>query len=197
MEPTIFVRNVALTPRLRQYVDKKMERLDRYMPNLMELRVDLSEQNARNANERQVAQVTVRDTRGAIIRAEERHSDIFAAIDLVVDKLSRQMKRYSGKRLRNRRAGSTTIEETDLVQEIEPALPEGLSLAEELEDGESMTLVRQKKFSMRPMTADEAIEQMELLSHDFYVFFNIDAEAVNVIYRRRDNHYGLLQPDLQ
>ena len=194
MEPTIFVRNLALTPRLRQYVDKKMERLDRYMPNLMELRVDLSEQNARNASERQVAQVTVRDARGAIIRAEERHSDIFAAIDLVVDKLSRQMTRYSGKRLRNRRAGSPTIEETDLVQDIDSPIMESDSFAEE--DSETMDLVRHKRFSMRPMTSDEAIDQMELVGHDFYVFFNIDESAVNVVYRRRDNHYGLLQPDL-
>jgi len=187
MELIINTRNMELTQRLQNYVEKKTSRLDRYMPNLSEVRVDLSkEAHARNAEEREVAQITVRDKRGTILRAEERSSDMFAAIDAVIDKLYRQISRYRGKQRRKwRNAGHTE----------ELVLGEPLPYEEEEEETESQ-VVRYKRFSMRPMALEEAIDQLELLGHDFYVFFNIDEGAVNVVYRRRDNNYGLLQPEL-
>ncbi len=187
MELIINSRNMEVTTRLQNYVEKKTSRLDRYMPNLVEARVDLSEEtHARNAEEREVAQITVRDNRGTILRAEERSSDMFAAIDAVVDKLYRQISRYRGKQRRKwRNAGNTE----------ELMLGEPLPYEEEEEDEESQ-VVRYKRFSMRPMALEEAIDQLELLGHDFYVFFNIDEGTVNVVYRRRDNNYGLVQPEL-
>ena len=187
MDVTIRSHNLEITQRLENYVEKKTGRLDRYMPNLTEVQVDLSTENTRSAVDRQVAQITVRDDRGTILRAEERSSDIFASIDTVVDKLYRQIKRYRGKQQRRWR-GAGAQEET--------YFGEPLPLAEEEEEETDQTVVRYKKFPLQPMPTDEAIEQMELLGHDFFVFFNSDEEAINVLYRRRDGNYGLLQPEL-
>jgi putative sigma-54 modulation protein len=181
----INVHNMDLTPTLRNYVEKKTARLDRYMPNVTEVDVDLSAENARSANKRQVAQVTVRDARGAILRAEERSADMFTSVDAVIDKLYRQIKSYRGKQIRNRRAGAEDFVNLEQVP-----------LEEEDEAEVERIIVRRKQFSLRPMATDEAIEQMELLGHDFYVFFNADAESINILYRRHDDNYGLLQPQL-
>ncbi|RMH00796.1 MAG: ribosome-associated translation inhibitor RaiA [Chloroflexi bacterium] len=186
MELSINSHNMELTPRLQTYIEKKTSRLDRYMPTLTEVRVDLSTQNSRNANERQVAQITIRDRRGTILRAEERHSDMFAAIDEVVDKIYRRIQRYQGKRRRRWRTGAN---EEEFIE------GEPLPVEVEEEEEETSKIVRYKRFSLQPMSPDEAIEQMELLGHDFFVFFNADDEAVNVLYRRRDGNYGLLQPE--
>jgi putative sigma-54 modulation protein len=177
---------MEVTPRLQNYVEKKTSRLDRYMPDLREVRVDLSAENARSAVERQSAQITIRDNRGTILRAEERSSDMFAAIDAVVDKLYRQISRYRGKQRRQWRNADSTAE----------FLGEPLPVDEDLGSEDSGNVVRYKRFSLRPMTIDEAIDQMDLLGHDFFVFFNANEEAVNVLYRRHDDDYGLLQPAL-
>jgi putative sigma-54 modulation protein len=155
---------------------------------LTDVRVDLSSQNTRNALQRQSAQITVRDGRGTILRAEERSNDMFASVDAVIDKLYRQIKRYRGKRRDNRRGGG----QDEMV--IGEPLP--FEEAEELDVDEEISIVRRKQFPLRPMLSDEAIEQMELLGHNFFVFFNADEEAVNVVYRRHDGNYGLLQPVL-
>ena len=189
MDISINTHDVELTPRLEDHIEKKTDRLDRFMPNLAEVRVELSSQNARSALERQVAQITVRDDRGTILRAEERSNDIFAAIDKVVDKLYRQIKRYRGKRLKERRS-SPGIEEF-IVGDPLPLEDEFLDA---WDDEEQLSIVRQKRFALRPMVPDEAIEQMELLGHSFFIFFNVEEEAVNVVYKRRDDNYGLLMP---
>ena len=186
MELSINGRNLEITQRLENYVQKKTMRLDRYMPNLSQIHVDLSEENTRSAIERHVAQITIRDDRGTILRAEERSNDIFAAIDTVVDKLYRQISRYRGKRRRKwRNAGGE-----------EPILGEPLPLEDEFEEAAEPKIVRFKKFPLHPMPAEEAIEQMELLGHDFFVFYNPEDGAINVLYKRHDNNYGLLQPEL-
>lgn len=187
MDISITTHNVDLTDRLRSHVEKKTGRLDRYMPDLTDVRVDLSSQNTRNAVQRQSAQITIRDGRGTILRAEERSNDMFAAVDAVVDKLYRQIKRYRGKRRDNRRGGGN--------EEIVIGEPLPFEEEEAVVEDDSV-IVRRKRFPLRPMLSDEAIEQMELLGHNFFVFFNADEEAVNVIYRRDDGNYGLLQPVL-
>lgn len=188
MEISISTHNLELTPRLKTHVEKKTGRLDRYLPNLVDVRVELSSQNTRSAVQRQIAQITIRDTRGTILRAEERSNDMFAAVDEVVDKLYRQIKRYRGKRRQNRRGGG--------IEEL--ALGEPLPLEEEAEwiEEEEPVIVRRKRLSLQPMAPEEAIEQMELLGHSFFVFFNPDDEAVNVVYKRQDGNYGLLQPSI-
>lgn len=188
MDLSINSRNIELTTRLQNYVEKKTGRLDRYMPNLTEVRVDLSSEKARSSVERQVAQITVRDNRGTILRAEERNSDMFAAVDAVVDKLYRQIQRYQGKRRRRwRNAG----------QQNEDFMGEPLPVEDDFEEESTEpTIVRMKRFPMRPMSPEEAVDQIELLGHDFFVFFNTEDDGVNVLYRRHDQNYGLLQPEL-
>lgn len=188
MEILIHSRNMEVSERLQDYVEKKTSRLDRYMSELVEVRVDLAEENTRSAVERQVAQITIRDRRGTILRAEERSNDMFASVDAVVDKLYRQINRYRGKRRQNRRSGNGDF------PEFEPLPIEEEILEEEEEEG--YEIVRRKRFPLQPMSPQEAIDQMELLGHDFFVFFNPEEEGVNVIYKRHDGNYGLLLPDL-
>jgi putative sigma-54 modulation protein len=120
-----------------------------------------------------------------ILRAEERSNDMFAAIDAVVDKLYRQINRYRGKNQRKWRQSGNGEE---FMGEPLPVV--------NMEEPVEAEIVRTKQFSLKPMTAEEAIDQLELLGHDFFVFFNADSAAVNVLYRRHDNNYGLLQPAL-
>jgi putative sigma-54 modulation protein len=177
MDVSIFARNMQVTPRLRDYVEEKVEKLDRYLPTIDEARIDMTVENTRSASHRQVAQLTVR-TRGTILRAEERTQDMFASIDAVLDKMYRQIARYKGKRRDRWHSASETLPIEEPVDET---------------GGE---IVRVKRFDVRPMSQEEAIEQMELLGHSFYIFLNADEDALNVVYRRADGNYGLLQPQL-
>jgi putative sigma-54 modulation protein len=183
MELMIKGKNVEITERLRDYVEAKIGKLDRYLPSISEAWVELSTEGARAAHDRQVCQVTVRSN-GMILRAEERSDDMFSSIDTVLDKMYRQIARYKGKRKNRWRGAGTAAEPLPLELEEEP-------------EEESSRIVRVKNFPMTPMHPDEAVEQMELLGHDFFVFFNADEGRVNVIYRRKDGDYGLLQPELQ
>jgi putative sigma-54 modulation protein len=182
MELSVKGRNVEVTDRLQEYVEKKMGKLDRYLPSINEVWVELSVEGTKAAQDRQVCQVTVRSN-GTILRAEERSEDMFTSIDTVLDKMYRQIARYKGKR-KNRWRGATS-----------PAEPLPLELEEELEE-EPSSIVRYKRFAMVPMMPEEAIEQMELLGHDFFVFFNADEGQINVLYRRKDGDYGVIQPEL-
>jgi putative sigma-54 modulation protein len=181
MDILIHGKNVDITPRLQSYVQRKVERLDRFMPNIIEVRVDLAEEKSNRMGAGQVAQVTLRNMRGAVLRAEERTTDMFAAVDAVVDKLYRQIERYKGKQ---RRRGQEDFSLYETAVELEE---------EEFETG---NLIRRKQFSIQPMHEEEAIEQMELLGHDFFVFVNAESEGVNVVYRRKDGNFGLLEPEL-
>jgi putative sigma-54 modulation protein len=183
MELMIKGKNVEVTDRLRDYVEKKIGKLDRYLPSITEAWVELSTEGARAAQDRQVCQVTVRSN-GTILRAEERSDDMFTSIDTVLDKMYRQIARYKGKRKNRWRGAGMAAEPLPLELEEEP-------------EEESSNIVRVKSFAMTPMHPDEAVEQMELLGHDLFVFFNADEGQVNVIYRRKDGNYGLLQPELQ
>jgi len=180
MELQITGRNMEVTQRLDDYVQRKVGKLDRYMPTIVSARMELSLENTRSAADRQVAQLTVRSDRGVILRAEERTGDMFASIDTVMDKMYRQIARYKGKRQRARRG--TPIEDLGLP-------------IEDFEEEEGQ-IVRTKRFSLVPMMQEEAIEQMELLGHDFFVFYNAEEDGINVLYRRTDGDYGLLIPEL-
>ncbi len=184
MQIIITGKNMEVTDWLRDYVEKKVNKLDRYLPDASEARVELSALNRKSASDRHVVQLTLRSDR-TILRAEERAEDITAAFDSVVDKMHRQISRYKGKRghARARRLGGISAE--DMLQ-----------IPEEEEEEEGAAIVRVKRFPMMPMTEDEAIEQMELLGHNFFIFYHADHGEVNVVYRRRDGNYGLLQPEL-
>ena len=183
-------KNIEITDWLHEYVEKKVDKLDRYMPEIQEVRVELSVEKTRSSQDRQVAQVTVRSN-GLILRAEERTDDMFSAIDAVMDKMHRQIVRYKGKRIDRWQGQRLGRGETELPPLEEEVLEE---LAEEQE--QERRIVRVKRFAVSPMEEDEAIEQMELLGHDFFVFFNPNSGKLSVLYRRKDGNYGLLEPEL-
>lgn len=183
MQVVIKGRNVEITDRLRGYVERKVNRLTRYLPTIDEARMDLTVHRTRSAQDRQVAQLTVRN-RGTVLRAEERSSDLSASIDAVLDKMYRQIMRYKGKRYRGRSQTRQVEESLEEVEEME------LYAAEEPHH-----IVRTKRFPTPPMDEEEAIEQMELLGHDFFVFLNAGSGEINVLYRRRDGDYGLIIPE--
>ncbi len=185
LEVEIYGRNLDVTDRIQDYVDKKVSKLDRYMNGMEEARVDLAYvKSARSAADRQVAQITVRG-KGMILRSEERADDIFTAFDAAMEKLQRQMERYKGKHYRGRGDGRS-------ASEVVPA-PVAEEESEELEP----TIVRRKRFVLSPMDEMEAIEQMSLLGHEnFFVFYNATTNAINVLYRRRDGNYGLIEPEI-
>lgn len=185
MKLTIHGRNVEVTDFIYDYVERKVGRLDRYLPTLKEARVEIREQPTRNSDQRHVVQVTLYDQHGSILRGEERGAEIFPAVDTVVDKMHRQIIRFKGKRKDRYQRVSSNNGEWD----------EGPALELE-EEEEEREVVRTKRFVMSPMNTEEAMEQMELLGHTFFVYYDADAGNVNVLYRRQDGNYGLIIPEL-
>ena len=185
IEVEIYGRSLDVTDRITDYVNKKVSKLDRYLPGIEEARVDLAYvKSARSAADRQVAQITIRG-KGFILRSEERADDIFAALDTAIDKMQRRIERYKGKRFRGRGDGKsasdvvTPVTEEDETAELGPVI------------------VRRKHFPLSPMDELEAIEQMSLLGHEnFFIFYNVNTKAVNILYRRRDGNYGLIEPQI-
>jgi len=177
-------RNMRLTDNTREYVEKKAAKLEKHLPGIDEIRIELTHaKTARSATDRQVAQLTVRG-KGFILRTEERSDDLHAAFDTALDKIQRQIERYKGKHYRGRGDGRSAA---DVVEEEELPMDE---------TGELLPLIgRRKKFIILPMTEDEAVEQMRLLGHDnFFVFFNAEQNSIQVLYRRRNGTYGLIEP---
>jgi putative sigma-54 modulation protein len=180
----IVARNMRLTDNLKEYIEKKAAKLERHLQEIDEIRVEVSYvKSARSATDRNVAQLTIQG-RGFILRSEERADDIHAAFDTALDKLQRQIERFKGKRNRGRGDGRSAAE---VVEEMAPV---------DEETGELMPLiVRRKKFAILPMDEDEAVEQMRLLGHDnFFIFFNAEQNSIQVLYRRRNGTYGLIEP---
>ncbi len=183
----IYSKNMTVTDRIDEYIRKRASRLDRYLNGIDEVRVDLDHvKTARNISDREVAQITVRGTR-FILRSEEKADDVFVAFDRALDKVQRQIARYKGKRNRGRGDGKSA---GDFAME-EEAL-EALPFEPVVE--EAPVISRRKRFILVPMDEEEAIEQMTLLGHDnFFVFYNVNTSSVNVLYRRSDGTYALIE----
>ena len=181
----IFTKNLELTDRLNDYVVKKVEKLEKFLDEVDECRVDLSHaKTARNANDRHVAQLTLRG-KGFILRSEERSDSMFSAVDAALDKMRRQVARYKGKRARGRGDGQTIAEAIEV------------STDEAIEMEEAPFIARRKRFMLVPMDELEAIEQMKLLGHEnFFVFYNANTSEFNVLYQRRDGSYGIIIPEI-
>lgn len=179
----ITVKNMELTDRIKEYVDKKTPRLERLLPDIESVKFDLSlAKNARNRSDREIAQITITG-KGFVLRTEERDVDLLAAIDKAVDKMHRQIERFKGKRSRGRGDGIPASEVIPVPAENEPV--------------QKTAIVRRKTFTLVPMDENEAIEQMALLDHeDFFIFYNVNTNSVNVLYQRRDGDYGLIEPKI-
>ena len=190
MQLTVHGRNVEVTDWVREYVEKKVTRLERYLPQMKEIRAELTQRATRSADDRYTAQVTVW-AGGQILRAEESTSDIFASIDATIDKMAKQVRRFKGRRYDSKRRAAAAA---SLEVEMNGVVPVGVEEADEAEVAAGQ-IIRRKQFVVEAMHEEEALEQMELLGHDFFVFFNPESKGINVIYRRKeDNDYGLLQP---
>jgi putative sigma-54 modulation protein len=170
-------QNIEVTEALREYVEKKLSKLERYFeaPPTSEVYVTLNVIKGL-----QTVEVTI-PLPGVMLRAEEKHNDMYASIDLVIDKLERQIRKHKTKVNRKiRQEGGMR----DLLK-VDTAAPDEDDIYE---------LVRTKRFTLKPMDIDEAILQMNMVGHNFFVFANMETEQVNVVYKRNDGKYGLIEP---
>lgn len=186
MQLVVKGKNLEISDRLREFVEGKIARLERVLPEMAEAEVELSAAKTRSANSRYAVQITLK-VNGALIRGEQAAADTYAAMDAAIDKIDRQIARYKTKR-----AGAPAKSKTSIVTKARLAAEN--EVIEPSEDGQGR-LVRVKRFAMKPMDVEEALEQMQLLGHDFFVFHNSETEKVSVVYKRDDGNFGLIEPD--
>src|SRR5205807_1094785 len=171
-------KNVEVSDSIRQYAEEKLRKLDRHLHALTQVELELCVERNPSIAANQVAEVTVW-TKGPTLRAREASTDMKASIDQLSDKLLRQVEHYRAKRSRRQARGN--------------GVPPGGSMS--IPDEETgPRIVKTKQFSVKPMSPEEAAMQLELVGHDFFVFRNDESADVNVIYRRRDGDYGLIEP---
>ncbi|HHY99940.1 MAG TPA: ribosome-associated translation inhibitor RaiA [Tissierellia bacterium] len=176
MKISIYGKNLQLTDSLREAAIKKIRRLDKFFQQDVEAKVVLS-------IEKKIHKVEVTiPFNGRIVRVEESSDDMYNALDEAVESLEQQIRKYKTK-LQNKKHSYESIK----FENIEPL---------EDEDEEEYKVVKTKRFAIKPMSIEEAILQMDLLKHNFFVFLNADTEEVNVVYRRKDANYGLIEPEL-
>lgn len=171
-------KNIEATPALVEYANKKIGKLDKHFDKTTDVQVVLSV-----IREEHIVEVTL-SLNGLILRGEESTGDMYASIDMVVDKLERQVKKYKtrmNKSLRQR--GARMISEKQAAIEAEERA------------AEEPQVVKTKRFPLKPMNVEEAVMQMDLLGHNFFVFANAESNATNVIYKRKDGNYGLIEPE--
>jgi len=192
MQIVVKGKNIEVSESLRHHVERKVGKLARYTDDMIGVQVELSTEKTRSAETRQVVQVTA-NAGGTLLRAEVRAGDMFAAVDGVMDKMRRQTRAYKD-RLHNRQKTAAS--------RAQPAVPPAAQEEpDETEEGEEELthiaghIVRTKHFAVKPMSAEEAVDQMELLGHDFFVFAEARSQAIHVVYKRRDSTYGLLIPE--
>jgi len=181
MELQITGKNMELSPPVRSYIERKLSKLGRHLPNIIESVVEITEEKTRSPRQHFVVQVTV-NSNGTLLRGEERGEDLFTAVDKVVAVMNRQIEHYKGKLYKKGRGSS--FARGEFSQEVEMSQP-------------PKKVIKVKRFAIKPMSVDEAIDQMELLGHDFFLFFNADTEELNLLYRRKDGNYGLIAPELE
>lgn len=176
MKINVFGKNVALTDALKNTVDKKVGKLDKFFHQDVEVKVVLSvEKNRQNV------EITI-PFNGTILRADETSTDIYYSIDDAVDVIERQIRKHKTKLQSKKHTGeSIKFENIDPLYDYEE---------------DAVKIVKTKRFAIKPMSIEEAVLQMDLLRHSFFVFLNADTEEVNVVYKRKDGNYGLIEPEL-
>ena len=174
MNLVISGKNLDITEGLRSAIEEKIGKLERYFTDTTEVHVTLSTEK-----NRQKIEITI-PMKGSIIRAEEVSSDMYVSIDLVEEVIERQLRKYKNK----------------LIDKEQNAahLSQSFIEADDFED-EDIQIIRSKKFAMKPMDPEEACVQMELIGHNFFVFRNSETDEVNVVYKRKGNTYGLIEPE--
>ena len=188
MELIVKSRNGKVTDRQRSHIEEKLNKLERYLDGISKVTVEIGSEMRRDEGEMFRAQVTLLAEHGLILRAEERAADLNRAIDEVQGKLQRQLTRYKDKHWRRGKVRPSQPQ-PELVEPIDTSVAE-------TDGAERMPrLVRTKEFALKPMFAEDALEQMELLGHSIYVFRDAETSRISVLYRRSDGDYGLIVPD--
>ncbi len=180
-------RNGKVNERQRAYIQEKLQKLARYADGIGDVTVELAHTQQRKVGDVYTVQATMQTAQGTFLRAEERQADLFAAVDTLHVALQRQMTRYKNKHYRR---GKIRRLDSDILP-VEETLGAATG---ELDEEDMPHIVRTKQFTYKPMYSDEAIEQMELLGHSFFVFTDAETNQVSVVYRRRDGNYGLIIP---
>ncbi len=172
-------KNLEITEPLRAYAMEKVGKVEKYFDRILKTEIEMSMEKNPKISENQTVEVTI-FSQGPVIRAKESAQDMYQAIDLVSNKLERQARRAKKKVI-------------DRSHHVRNPFKESAPFREE-EGGEEPRIVKTKKFPLKPMTPEEATLQMELVGHDFFVFINAETEETNVVYRRKDGDYGLIEP---
>lgn len=171
-------KHIEVTDAMRNYIEKRLNKIERHFDHILEVIVTLNvEKN------RQIVEVTLQASR-ALIRAEEETDDMYASMDKVADKLERQIRKYKDKYLKKSHPGT----------ERKGLTKEGVNV-EDSESNEIAKIVKTKRFATKPMSVEEAAMQMDLLGHNFFVFANDNTNKVNVLYKRKDGNFGLIEPE--
>ena len=182
-------RDVEITDDIQSYVDKKFNRLSRHLPQMMDATAEIKRTSSRSGDDRMVVQLTL-TVKGQVLRAQRRGSTVSEAVDTAVDVMDRQIRRYKGRRYRSKQGRKSL---RDLPDGMVPESDDEMPLADEMEEM-TIKVVRRKRFPMIGMTVDDAIAEMELLNHSFYLFRSVETGTYNVVYRREDGDYGLIEP---
>ncbi len=175
MNYVIVGKNIDVTPGLKQAVEEKIGKLEKYFAPDTEIHVTLSVEKDRHKIE-----VTI-PVKGSIIRSEQVSNDMYVSIDLVEEIIERQLKKYKTKIIDKEQEAAQTFKQEYIERDYQ--------------DEDEIKIVRSKKFGIKPMYPEDACVQMELLVHNFYVFRNAETEEVNVVYKRKGNTYGLIEPE--
>ncbi len=178
-------KNLNLSTASRSYIERKLDKVNRHLKKIEAFEVVASEEQTRSPDQRFIVQVTIQNN-GTILRGEERGVDLQTAIDKVAEVMNRQVEHYKGKLPTSRRRGTPSIR-TSAAEVNAPIMDE-----EPAEEGPR--IVKTKRFDVKPMAIDEAVDQMILLGHDFFLFSNTDNNKINLLYKRKDCDLGLIEP---
>jgi putative sigma-54 modulation protein len=184
MEIQITGKNLELSPAIRTYINRKMEKINNHLSNILSFEAVAAEEQTRAPENRFILQVTINNN-GTLLRGEEKGQDLYTATDKVVEVMNRQIEHYKGK---------LTISKGKTIPSIRTNTAEVKSGIEAEHNDTEPKIVRTKRFDVKPMSLEEAVDQMVLLNHDFFLFFNPDSNNMNLLYKRKDGNYGLIEP---
>ncbi|MDJ1111120.1 MULTISPECIES: ribosome hibernation-promoting factor, HPF/YfiA family [Macrococcus] len=176
--------NITVTDAIRNYIEEKLSKLERYFTNVPEANAHVKIKTYQDGKSK--VEVTI-PLKNVTLRAEERHNDLYAAVDLIVEKLERQMRKHKTKVNRKFR-------EKGVENDIFPVLP---GTEPEEEKGDEIEIIRSKQFDLKPMDAEEAVLQMNMLGHDFFIFNDGETNETNIVYKRKDGKYGLIETSVE
>lgn len=189
MDIRIYSRNLNLSDESESYIQKKLKRIERHLKPISDAKIELSRTSVKSQAERFVARMTI-STNGRTLRGENSGETLFSAIDGVVDVMDRQTERHKDQLYRSSKGRKAARLDERAEQAFETADLDDATL---LELGQ---VVRTKRFAMHPMTVTDAVSEMESIGHSFFLFFNVESDEYNLLYRRYDGDYGVIEPEL-